>query len=1391
MSSDDLFSDIDDAALAEIDRIEAEATQKSKAPPPPKPSVPDPDDSYFDDDLDIPTEELARLDQFVEDAYAGKAKPTSKPVTASRQTTLFGDVLSDGASRPKPLSRASSSNIQRSGSFSRRGSGRGPVKTKQWDHTQFAKTGLKHGKSKGKGKARDEDEEEDEEEETIEFEQFPAPWVSEIECTHGMRAYGDLRYVPAPPPMKLKPDLLEAKHWIYPLNRPKRDYQFNIVKHCLFDNTIVALPTGLGKTFIAGVVMLNFYRWFPEGKVVFVAPTKPLVAQQIEASHKTCGIPGSDAVELTGNVPKAARERAWSEKRVFYMTPQTLLNDLTKGTCEALDIVLIVVDEAHRATGDYAYNQVVRYMMAKNPHFRLLALTATPGSTPEAVQNLIDGLHISNIEIRDEKSIDLRQYIHEKKIEQHIIQMDANIRKIRDPLARLMTEIVKPIENILRGTKDPCRINSFTPQAQQRELKSHQNWARVPLMHTSRLARIMGYLLEGTIGMCYNSVKEIEQDVDDPKKKGGKKLASNPLFKEVAKALEQQRRPQPDPEHPGGFSMHPKMEKVKSIIIDHFAQEMAENENNNADKIESRVMVFVTFREAVEEIVDALNFERPLIRATKFVGQGLDKKGGKGLAQKEQLATVEKFKAGEYNVLVATSIGEEGLDIGEVDLILQRLGRTGRKRAGVVHVLLAEGREELNLEKAKEAYKHVQQSITRGEALELYADVDRMLPDHIKPECLEQVMEIQEYVREEPRSRSAASRSNSTANSTASKKRKRNDDPGRNIPAGASNTFVSVKDLIVAGAKKRKTSIKERDFSDAGTDDEDDLAIEAGLDVDPSSFRRTASEKAPSSKRKTGEAGKVKRAATTAGTTKSRKKKTDDDEGGKTKSKGKGRKRKEEEKKEWTASQLARAGASDSDDMEVEAEAVPMMGFQSAAALHNCRRKTTSSTSRSSSPEVPIANTSTTLASSPSVSPRKKKKRISLSSSPERPMRAPINIESSPEPDLSSPRRSPSVHSSPAPPADHKDDSMAWLVDDDDDSNGDIEIVNSPTLDSSPPPAPRRSTSRAPSRKPTSPSPATDDSDIEVVDAIPASLPPPRATSSTQGEPPRKLARIRTPSPLADVSMDVSMEVDGVRMAWPMQSTPADRAAGPSKAQSSADAGSSRPSRFRPAGALRKQPSTAEEDSRAMPPPPIPSARSNLQSSPMGPPPSQPVRVPTRKRARVIDIPSDSPDQHNSPPRRRLFRREVSPSEETRRKQKGKEKAPLAPRKHNPLFDYAADHSGDEVSEGESGSEEEETEEDRRFLTEMPSTQASPSYQQTQAYMQGLMTQAPNGLAFGARPVRRGKFGRSEVLTNRRREGVSSSPPPEEDDSEPDEYVHGSFVVDDDAEISYLTSSES
>jgi ERCC4-related helicase len=71
-------------------------------------------------------------------------------------------------------------------------------------------------------------------------------------------------------------------------------------------------------------------------------------------------------------------------------------------------------DEAHKGKGDYAYAQIIRELMHKNPHFRVLALTATPGSKPEDVQQLCDALHISHIEIRDEFSPDLKQYIFEK-----------------------------------------------------------------------------------------------------------------------------------------------------------------------------------------------------------------------------------------------------------------------------------------------------------------------------------------------------------------------------------------------------------------------------------------------------------------------------------------------------------------------------------------------------------------------------------------------------------------------------------------------------------------------------------------------------------------------------------------------------------------------------------------------------------------------------------------------------------------------------------------------------------------------------------------------------------------------------------------------------------------
>ncbi|RHY81977.1 hypothetical protein DYB31_010224, partial [Aphanomyces astaci] len=257
-----------------------------------------------------------------------------------------------------------------------------------------------------------------------------------------------------------------ATQWIYPSNYPVRAYQQSISRAALLQNTLVCLPTGLGKTLIAAVVMFNFYRWFPRGKIVFMAPTKPLVSQQIQACHdvmpipqsdmaelqgnvapakrkqlwatkrvffctpqslqndiergncdvrsfvcvvsqqiQACHdvmpIPQSDMAELQGNVAPAKRKQLWATKRVFFCTPQSLQNDIERGNCDVRSFVCVVVDEAHRATGNYAYVVVIKAIAAKVSGFRVLALSATPGAKFDVIQDVITNLRISHIECKN------------------------------------------------------------------------------------------------------------------------------------------------------------------------------------------------------------------------------------------------------------------------------------------------------------------------------------------------------------------------------------------------------------------------------------------------------------------------------------------------------------------------------------------------------------------------------------------------------------------------------------------------------------------------------------------------------------------------------------------------------------------------------------------------------------------------------------------------------------------------------------------------------------------------------------------------------------------------------------------------------------------------------
>lgn len=238
-----------------------------------------------------------------------------------------------------------------------------------------------------------------------------------------------------PPP---EVDAEAAQTWVYPVNFEKREYQYAIVREALFANTLVSLPTGLGKTFVAAVVMFNFYRWFPNGKILFIAPTRPLVAQQIEACHSIVGIPSSKQCELTGHTSPAERVSLWGEKRVFFLTAQVVANDIEHKICPAAAIRCLVFDEAHRAQKRHAYCQVIEAVARHTRHFRVLALSASPGASIHAIQDVISNLLISRIEARKETDADVAPYLHTKDVEVVEVKLDGKLLAVKQQFTKLL-----------------------------------------------------------------------------------------------------------------------------------------------------------------------------------------------------------------------------------------------------------------------------------------------------------------------------------------------------------------------------------------------------------------------------------------------------------------------------------------------------------------------------------------------------------------------------------------------------------------------------------------------------------------------------------------------------------------------------------------------------------------------------------------------------------------------------------------------------------------------------------------------------------------------------------------------------------------------------------------
>ncbi|KAL6318094.1 hypothetical protein AAG906_035239 [Vitis piasezkii] len=549
-------------------------------------------------------------------------------------------------------------------------------------------------------------------------------------------------------------DAEAAKTWIYPVNVPLRKYQLSITKTALFSNTLVALPTGLGKTLIAAVVMYNYFRWFPEGKIVFAAPSRPLVMQQIEACHNIVGIPQEWTIDMTGQTSPTRRAGLWKAKRVFFVTPQVLEKDIQSGICLVKYLVCLVIDEAHRALGNYSYCTAVRELMAAPVQLRILALTATPGSKQQSIQNIIDNLHISTLEYRNESDHDVSPYVHNRNVELIEVAMGQDAIEINN----VLLEVIRPfvirlcavgvLQNRDLQTLSPCDL-----------LNSRDKFRQAPPLALPHMkyGEVEGYF--GALITLYHirkllsshGIRPAHEMLEEKMQQGpfARLMSKNEVLWK-AKCLMQQSLSNGTP--------NPKLSKMLDILIDHFK---ANNPQN------SRVIIFSNFRGSVRDIMDALAKIGESVKATQFIGQSSGK-ASKGQSQKVQQAVLEKFRAGGFNVIVATSIGEEGLDIMEVDLVIcfdanisplrmiQRMGRTGRKHDGRVDILLSfmlllvlacEGSEMKGYMRKQANSKTVRKHMRNGGMNSFnFHSSPRMIPHIFKPEVQFVELSIEQFV---------------------------------------------------------------------------------------------------------------------------------------------------------------------------------------------------------------------------------------------------------------------------------------------------------------------------------------------------------------------------------------------------------------------------------------------------------------------------------------------------------------------------------------------------------------------------------------------------------------------------------------------------------------------
>ncbi|OYR66091.1 DEAD/DEAH box helicase [Halorubrum ezzemoulense] len=462
----------------------------------------------------------------------------------------------------------------------------------------------------------------------------------------------------------------------------RRRYQLQLADAAADEHTLVCLPTGLGKTTVSLLVTVERLHE-AGGKALFLAPTKPLVQQHADFYREALEIPDDEIVVFTGDVKPDDRAALWDDARIAIATPQVVENDLVGNRISLRDVTHLTFDECHRATGDYAYVYIAERYHADAADPLVTGMSASPGGDTEEIETVCENLGLVNVEVMTEEDADVDKYTHDTDVQWEQVTLPDEVLAIRDALNEVITDRLEKLKQL--GV-----TNTTNPDLSQKDLNKMRGQLK-QMMDNDQSEGYKGMSTHAEVMKLRRATELVEtQSVESVRRyferqreaarssgasKASQRMVADPKVREAMRKAE------------SFDGLHPKFSKARILL----AETLGINEGE-------RAILFTESRDTAEALVEFLSAS---FDVRKFVGQG-DKDGSDGMSQKQQQETLDEFKAGEFEVLVSTSVAEEGLDVPEVDLVcfyepvptairsIQRKGRTGRQAEGKVVVLMAE-----------------------------------------------------------------------------------------------------------------------------------------------------------------------------------------------------------------------------------------------------------------------------------------------------------------------------------------------------------------------------------------------------------------------------------------------------------------------------------------------------------------------------------------------------------------------------------------------------------------------------------------------------------------------------------------------------------------------------